>query len=121
MKSLCTFEAKKFSLILDVLFSNFTTFLSLLSPNAMLWSFCVVPLFFQTLQTKLQEAVQLGGYIFPDISKLTTSLLQEQSLQILREHTVVAFETLTDENRRIRRIMSKMTIGRCSSHNNVLV
>ena len=37
---------------------------------------------FQALPTELQEAVQLGGYI-PDISKLTTSLLQEQSLQSL--------------------------------------
>ena len=44
---------------------------------------------------------------FPDISTLTTSLLQEQALQKLREIAVVSFKQLLDETRRIRRIMSQ--------------
>ena len=86
----------------------------------MLWSFCLVTLFFQALPTELKEVVQLGGYILPDISKLTTSPLQEQSLQTLREHAVVAFKQLTDEIRRIKRIISTMTTDRGASHNNTL-
>ena len=105
-------RGRRISLTPDDLFSHFTAFLPLLSPNAMSWSFCLVTLFFQALPTELQEAVQLGGYIFPDISKLTTSLLQEQSLQSLREHAVVAYKKLTDESRRIRRIMSTMSSDR---------
>ena len=68
------------------------------------WSFCLVTLFVQALPTELHETVQHGGHIFPDISKLTTSLLQEQSLQQLREHAVATYKTLIDKSRRIRRI-----------------
>ena len=73
----------------------------------MTWSFFLVILFFHAMSSELQEAVQLGGYIFPDISTLTTSLLQEQALQTLREIAVVSFKKLSDETRRIRRIMSQ--------------
>ena len=51
--------------------------------------------------------MQLGGYIFPDISTITTSLLQEQALQTLREIAVVSFKKLSDKTWRIRRIMSQ--------------
>ena len=44
---------------------------------------------------------------FPDIITLTTSLLQEQVLQKLREIAVVSFKQLSDEARRICRIMSQ--------------
>ena len=60
------------------------------------------------------------GLRFPDISTLTTSLLQEKSLQTLRKHGVVAFKTLSDENCRIRRIIFIVTNDRGSSHNNLL-
>ena len=76
LKLVYTVRGKNISLTPDDLFSNFISFLPLLSPNAMTWSFCLVTLFFQALPAELQEAVQLGGYIFPDISQLTTSLLQ---------------------------------------------
>ena len=98
---------KKISLTLDNLFSRFTEYLPLLSPNAMTWSFCLMILYFHTMPSELQEAVQLGEYVSPDISTLTTSLLQEQALQILREIAVVSFKKLSDETRRIRRIMSQ--------------
>ena len=76
-----------------------------ISPNTMSWSFRLVTLSFQALLTELQEAVQLKKHIFPDISKLITSLLQEQYLQTLKEHAIVAYNKLADESRRIRRIM----------------
>ena len=63
-----TVRGNYISLTPDDLFSNFTSFMPLLLPNAMTWSFCLVTLFFQALPAELQEAVQLGGYIFPDIS-----------------------------------------------------
>ena len=62
---------------------------------------------FYAMPSKLQEAVQLGGYVFTDISTLTTSFLQEQALQKLCEIVVVSFKQLSDETRRIRRIMSQ--------------
>ena len=58
-------------------FGNFIAFLPLISPSAMSWSFFLVTLFFHATILELQEAVQLGGYIFPDISTLTSFLLQE--------------------------------------------
>ena len=45
---------------------------------------------FHTMSFNLQEAVQLGGYIFSDISTITKSLLQEQALQKIREIAVVS-------------------------------
>ena len=98
---------KQISLTPDDLFSRFTEYLPLLSPNAMTWSFFLVTLFFHAMPSELQEAVQLGGYVFPDISTLTTLLLQEQALQTLCEIDVVSFKKLSDETRRIRRIMSQ--------------
>ena len=77
LKMVYTVRGKKISLTPDDLFSNFISFLHLLSPNAMTWSFFWVTLFFQALPAELQDAVQIGGYISPDISQLTTSLLHE--------------------------------------------
>ena len=97
----------KISLTPDDFFSKFTEYSSLFSPNAVIWSFCLVTLFFHDMPSKLQEAVQLGVYFFPDISTLTASILQEQALQTLREIAVVSFKKLSDETRRVRHIMSQ--------------
>ena len=121
LKIVYSILGKNIFLTPDDLFSHFTVFLSLLSPNAISWSFCLVTLFFQALPTELQDAVKLGGYIFLDISKLTTSISQEHSLQTLREHAVVAFKKLSDESRRIRKIMSTMNTDRGSSTNTSFV
>ena len=57
----------------------------------------------------MQEAVQLGVYLLPDLSTLTTSLSQERELQTLREHSVVAFETLSDESIRIKKLVASFS------------
>ena len=85
----------------------------------MTWSFCLVYLYFHALPAELQEAVQLGGYFFPDISTLTTSLLQEQALQALREVAVVPFKMLSDETRRIRRIMNQNVASNNSTNHHL--
>ena len=121
LKMVYTVHGKIISLTPDDLFSNFTSFRPLISPNTMTWSFFLVTLFFQALPAELQEAVQLGAYISPDISQLTTSLLQEQSLQKLREHTVIVFKTFADETKRIKCIMSTLPTDCISSHNNTFV
>ena len=54
--------------------------------------------------------MQIGGYVFPDISTLTTSLLQEESLQTLREYSVVVFKTVSDENCRLLTVDIPTTI-----------
>ena len=59
------------------------------------------------MPSKLQEAVQLGGYFFSDSFTLTTSILQKQVLQILHEYIVISFKTLSDEKWRIRHIITK--------------
>ena len=61
----------------DDLFSRYIEFLTLLPPNTLTWSFILVPLFFHPLPLELQEAVRLGGYILPDLSRLSTYLLQK--------------------------------------------
>jgi len=43
----------------DDLFSRYTKFLPLLSPNIITWSFSLVTLFVNALHLELQEAVQL--------------------------------------------------------------
>ena len=60
LKMIYTVCGKNIYLTPGDLFSNFTSFLPLLSPNSMTWSFCLVTLFLE-----LQEAVQLGGYSSP--------------------------------------------------------
>ena len=74
LKMVYTVRSKKIYLTPDDLFSNFTSFLTFLLPNAMTLSFLFY-IIFQALPAKLQEVVQLGGYIFSDISQLTTSHL----------------------------------------------
>ena len=54
---------------------------------------------------------------YPDLLRLSTSLIQEQVLQILREHAVTAFKLITKENRCIRRIMTSFSNGHDSSQN----
>ena len=61
--------------------------------------------------------MRLGDYILPNLSRLSTSLLQEQALQFLREHVVTAFKWLTEKNRRIHRIMTSCNSGQGSSRN----
>jgi len=63
----------------------------------------------------LLEAVRLGGYTLPALSRLSISLLQEQALQILREHTIIAFKLFTEVSRRIRWMMALFNNGRGSS------
>ena len=65
------------SLTPDDLFSRFAEFIPLLSPNAMTWSFSLVTLLFGALPQEIQETVELGGYLLPDLSNLTSSLSQE--------------------------------------------
>ena len=42
-------------------------------------------IFFHALYLELQKIVQLGGYVFPDISILATSIFQGHPIQTLRE------------------------------------
>ena len=55
------------SLTPDDLFSRFAEFIPLLSPNATTWSFPLVTLFFNALPHELQEAVELGGHLLPNL------------------------------------------------------
>ena len=48
---------RKFSLTPDDLFSCYTEFIPLLSPNALTWSFSLVTLFVHALSLEFQEAV----------------------------------------------------------------
>ena len=59
--------------------------------------------------------MRLGDYILPDLSRLYTSFLQEQALQILRKYIVTAFKVLSEKKRRIRRIMTAFNNERGSS------
>ena len=54
-------RGREFLLVPDDLFSRYTEFLPLFSPNALTWSFSLVTLFFHTLYLELQEAVRRGG------------------------------------------------------------
>ena len=56
-----------------------------------------------------------GGCILPDLSILANFPLQEQVLHSLREHAVVTSVSLTEENRRIRRIITIFNDRRCTS------
>ena len=53
---------------------------SLFSPNTMTWYFPLVTIFLNALPSELQAVVQLGVYVFPDLSTLLNSTLQEQKL-----------------------------------------
>ena len=53
LKMVYTVRGKNISLTPDDLFSRFISFLPLILPNVMSWSFCLVALFFQDLSTEL--------------------------------------------------------------------
>ena len=72
---------------------------------------------FHAFTLELLEAVRLGGYTLPALSRLSISLLQEQALQILREHTIITFKLFTETSRRIRWMMALFNNGRGSSQN----
>ena len=72
-------RGRKISLTPYDLFSRYNDFLPLLLPHALTLSFCLITLFSHDLPLDLKEAVRLGGYILPDLSRLSTSLLQEQA------------------------------------------
>ena len=69
------FRDRTMSLTLDDLFSRYTEFLHLLSPNALTWLFILVTLFFHSLPLDLQEVVRFGGYILSHLSQLYTYIL----------------------------------------------
>ena len=54
----------------------------------------------------------MGGYLLPNFSTLTTSLSQKRELQILREHSVTAFKTLTDKSNRIKKLVASFSIAK---------
>ena len=72
-------RGRKILLSPDNLLSRYTKFLPLLLPHALTLSFCLITLFSHDLPLDLKEAVRLGSYILPDLSRLSTSLLQEQA------------------------------------------
>ena len=58
------YRGRIISLTPDDLFSCYTEFMSLLSPNALNWSFSLVTLFFIALPLELQETVRLGSIFY---------------------------------------------------------
>ena len=60
--------------------------------------------------------MQLGECLAPNLSTLTTFFSQDQKLQTLREHSVIAFETLSDESIRIKKIVATFSNNRSSAH-----
>ena len=99
----------------DDLYSRYIELLPLLAPNAMTWSFSLVTLLFHALPSELQEAVQSGGYVLPDLSTLLTYYLQEQEVQRLREEAVIAYKLLEDEGKRIRKLMTNFSTNSTSN------
>ena len=99
----------------DDIYSRYIEFLPLLAPNAMTWSFFLGTLFFHALPSELQEVVQSGGYVSPDLSTLLTSYLQEQEVQRLREEAVIAYKLLEDEGKRIRKLMTNFSTNSASN------
>ena len=105
LKMISNHKGKVIVLTPDDLYSRYIELLPLLAPNAMTWSFPLVTLFFHALPSELQETMQSGGYVLPDLSTLLTSHLQEQELQRLHEQTVITYKLLQDESKRIRKLM----------------
>ena len=61
--------------------------------------------------------MQLGECLAPNLSTLTTFFSQDQKLQTLREHSVIAFETLSDESIRINKLFTTLSNNNSSAHN----
>ena len=106
LKAISNHKGKVVVLTQDDLYSCYIEFLPLLAPNAMTWSFSLVTLFFHALPSELQEAVQSGEYVLPDLSTLLNSYLQEQKLQRLREQAVIVHILVEDDGKRIRKLMT---------------
>ena len=77
LKKVSQLRRRIISLTSDDLFSRFVEFIPLLSPSVLAWYFSLVTLFFHALPLELKDAVQLRGYILPDLSTLINPLSQE--------------------------------------------
>lgn len=78
----------------------------------MTWSSCFVT--FSHFIPRVSRSCATRGLYLPDASTLATTFVQEQVLQTLREHIVIAFKTWNNECRRIRKLMTTFHNGQGS-------
>ena len=93
----------------DELYRRYQDFIPLLPDDAHDWSFHLVVMFLNALPVTLKELILAQGYKFPRFSELSTAVLQQQTLDILREKTVKAKETFNQEKHRIKTMVASFS------------
>ena len=93
----------------DELYWRYQDFIPLLPDDAHDWSFHLVVLFLNALPVTLKELIIVQGYKPPRFRELTTAVLQQRSLDILREKVVKAKYTFDQEKYRIKTMVNYFT------------
>ena len=90
----------------DELYQRYQNFIPLLPDDTHDWSFRLVVLFLNALPVTLKELIIAQEYKPPRFSELTTTVLQQQALDILREKAVKAKYTFEQEKHRIKTMVN---------------
>jgi len=93
----------------DDLYRRYQDFIPLLPQDANEWSFHLVVLYLNALPIHLKESVVARGYKLPQFRLLSTKVLQQRELELLREATVAAQRAMEEEKKRIRAMINSFT------------
>ena len=93
----------------DEMYRWYQYFIPLLSDDAHDWSFHLVVLFLNALSVTLKELIIAQGYKPPRFRELTTAVLQQRALDILRGKAVKAKDTFGQEKYRIKTMVNYFT------------
>jgi len=93
----------------DDLYRRYQDFIPLLLEDANEWSFHLVVLYLNALPVHLKESVVAREYKISQFQLLSTKVLQQRELEILREATVSAQRAMEEEKKRIKAMINSFT------------
>ena len=93
----------------NYLYRRYQDYTPLLPNDTNEWLFHLVVLFLNALSIYLKESVVFGEYKLPTFNSLSTQVIQQQKLELLREVTVKAQRSMEEGEKRIRAMLPTFT------------
>ena len=94
----------------DDLYRRYHDLIPLLPNDTNEWSFHLVVFYLNALPIHLKESVVARGYKLPRFRLLSTKVLQQWELELLREATVSAQRAMKEEKKRIIAMINSFTL-----------
>ena len=93
----------------DDLYRRYQDFIPLLPDDANTWPFHLVVLYLNALSVHLKESVVARGYTLPQFRLLSTKVLRQRELELLRDATVSAQRAMEEKKKRIKAMINSFT------------